>query len=68
MVIEKRWNFNENGFIAVVIQGFNSPTRTQGETPENVEIPTFRGFLISNGLAEIQRKIQQSKNNTAELH
>lgn len=46
MVIEKRWNFNENGFIAVVIQGFNSPTRTQGETPGNVGIPTFRGFLV----------------------
>ena len=46
MVIEKRWNFNENGFIAVVIQGFNSPTRTQGEAPENVGIPTLRGSFI----------------------
>lgn len=46
MVIEKRWNFNENGFIAVVIQGFNSPTRTQGEAPENVGIPTLQGSFI----------------------
>lgn len=26
--------------------GSTPPTRTQGETPENVGIPTLRGFLI----------------------